>query len=299
MSVIAWLRSTFTTQDPTTYKSAIDGNFTVLERVGAMFAAQQAATPNMTVVLRAGSIMDAGSLVEQAQQTTTAFTAPASASRIDRIVLDESTGIYSVVTGTPSVSPVAPAIPAGNLPCAQVLLQSTSTAITNSMITDERVFCSVSKKSMDIALTVATFASGTRLSFNQAAAPTGWTQDTTINDSLMRIVSGSGGGSGGTTAFSTWNGQTTTGAHALATSECPTGLIGLNDPGHTHALVNITTETGSGNFTPGSTGATATSANINSNTTGITLTDHGGNGSHTHPLTHAVKYNDFIICTKN
>jgi hypothetical protein len=144
MSVATWLRSLFTTQDPTTYKSAIDGNFAVLERVGAMFAAQQAAAPNMTVIIRAGSIMNNGALVEVAQQTTITITAPVSTSRIDRIVIDQQTGIYTIVAGVVSGSPVAPAIPAGKLPCAQLLLQSTSTTITNAMITDERVFVSTS-----------------------------------------------------------------------------------------------------------------------------------------------------------
>lgn len=43
----------------------------------------------------------------------------------------------------------------------------------------------------------AKFASGTKLIFPQAAAPTGWTKDTTHNGKVLRIVSGSGGGSGG------------------------------------------------------------------------------------------------------
>lgn len=44
------------------------------------------------------------------------------------------------------------------------------------------------------------FPSGTRLVFAQAAAPTGWTQDTsdTANNRMMRVVSSTGGGLGGT-----------------------------------------------------------------------------------------------------
>lgn len=159
MSVASWLRSVFTTQDPATYKSAIDGNFTVLERLAAMFAPSQAATPNMTVVIRPGMILDNGTLTEMAQQTTTAFTAPATNPRIDRIVLDQRTGAYAVVAGTPAVSPVPPAIPAGKMPCAQVLLQPSSASITNSMITDERVFVSLSQAS--IAALFAPLASPT------------------------------------------------------------------------------------------------------------------------------------------
>ena len=34
------------------------------------------------------------------------------------------------------------------------------------------------------------FASGTKVVFAQASAPTGWTQDTTHNDKALRVVSG-------------------------------------------------------------------------------------------------------------
>ena len=38
---------------------------------------------------------------------------------------------------------------------------------------------------------------GTRMVFAQAAAPLGWTQDTLVNDRVLRVVSGAGGGNGG------------------------------------------------------------------------------------------------------
>lgn len=44
--------------------------------------------------------------------------------------------------------------------------------------------------------------SGTKMLFFQAAAPTGWVKDTSINNSMVRIVSGqTGGSSGGTLNF--------------------------------------------------------------------------------------------------
>ena len=50
----------------------------------------------------------------------------------------------------------------------------------------------------------ASFPAGTKLLFHQAAAPTGWTKQTTINDAALRVVSGTtGGGTGGSLAFST------------------------------------------------------------------------------------------------
>ena len=43
---------------------------------------------------------------------------------------------------------------------------------------------------------------GTVMPFYQAAAPAGWTQVTTQNDKVFRVVSGTGGGAGGTIATS-------------------------------------------------------------------------------------------------
>lgn len=40
--------------------------------------------------------------------------------------------------------------------------------------------------------------SGVVMTFFQASAPTGWTKVTTQNDKYLRVVSGSGGGNGGT-----------------------------------------------------------------------------------------------------
>lgn len=47
------------------------------------------------------------------------------------------------------------------------------------------------------------FASGTSMIFFQASAPTGWTQDTDNTDAALRVVSGSGGGTGGSQGFVT------------------------------------------------------------------------------------------------
>ena len=307
MSVASWLRSLFTTQDPATYKSAIDGNFAVLERVGAMFACQQAAVPNMTVVIRAGSIMDAGSLIEVARQTSGTITAPASLSRIDRIVLDQRTGAYSVVTGTPGVTPSPPAIPAGAMPCAQILLVSTSTAITNSMITDERVFCSTSKAYQDSIIASVAIPAGSRTVWNQTAAPTGWTKDTSVslNDSILRIVTGAVG-SGGSVAFSSFNSQTATAAYTLTTTDMPSHFHAnsLNDSGHAHAMTIGFRWGGTNVSYPGvyDSGGTGTSAGaVSAATTGMSINNAsaGGGGAHSHGITTSIKYNDFIVATKN
>lgn len=94
--------------------------------------------PSMKVYVRAGHLWDGVTLAEQAGQFTAAFSAPASNPRIDRIVIDPGTGAASVVTGSEAASPSAPAIPTGKLPCAQVRLETSTTAISNQEITDER-----------------------------------------------------------------------------------------------------------------------------------------------------------------
>lgn len=43
----------------------------------------------------------------------------------------------------------------------------------------------------------ANMPTGTQSPFFQAAAPPGWTQNTTVNDQVLRVVSGAGGGTGG------------------------------------------------------------------------------------------------------
>lgn len=70
--------------------------------------------------------------------------------------------------------------------------------------------------------------------------------------------------------------------HILTTTESPTGLITLNDPQHTHS-VHLANSGGVGaasNPLDSSTGATGTSVTTSSVSTGVNLTDHGGNGAH-------------------
>jgi hypothetical protein len=126
----------------------------------------------------------------------------------------------------------------------------------------------------------AAFDAGTRMAFQQTAAPTGWTKDTTagINDSMLRLVIGTAS-SGGTTAFSTWSAVTSTGSYTLATADIPS---------HTHSVANqnaVQTSSGKGANFAGTTGGSTGGA--------------GGGGGHSHSLTRSLKYYDFIIASKN
>ena len=126
------------------------------------------------------------------------------------------------------------------------------------------------------------FPTGTRLGFQQTNAPTGWTKDTTaaLNDSIMRIVTGTVS-SGGTTEFSTFNAQTATGATTLSTSQIPS---------HSHTY---STRVSGGNADY--VGAIGSGTKPGSGSTGST----GGGDSHTHSLTYAIKYYDWIVASKN
>jgi hypothetical protein len=67
--------------------------------------------------------------------------AAAGSPRIDRIVINRTTGAASWVEGTAGASPAPPAMPLGSVPVAQLLITSATAAITTtSTIADERDF---------------------------------------------------------------------------------------------------------------------------------------------------------------
>lgn len=99
--------------------------------------------------------------------------------------------------------------------------------------------------------------SGTVMLFFQAAAPTGWTKITTQNDKVLRVVSGSGGGAGGTIATSTGLAHThTVNSHSHTYSGTTSGTSGqITDAGnnaettnasHTHTFSGTTSSSSPG-----------------------------------------------------
>jgi hypothetical protein len=155
------------------------------------------------------------------------------------------------------------------------------------------------------------FPTGTRMSFQQTAAPTGWTKDTSaaINNSAMRLVTGSvvnGGSVDFTTAFAS---QTPTGSvsiTAVSGSAGNTTLTTPQIPSHTHASTQGYNNPPSGTQILGRTGGLSIGP-FNSVNTDAT----GGGGAHSHPFSFssgsgtftgnainlAVKYYDFIIAS--
>ena len=163
-----------------------------------------------------------------------------------------------------------------------------------------------------------TFSDGTSLSskygivpqnavsvFFQSGAPTGWSKVTTHNNKTLRVVSGTGGGQGGSTAFTSvfpnstipfsFSGTAsgTIGGHTLGQSQLPN---------HTHSnngAVGLTPGGGAGDVQSG-TGWTRTSPATGNMSPGAS------GGSHTHPFSGSasfstsldlrVQYIDVILC---
>jgi hypothetical protein len=140
------------------------------------------------------------------------------------------------------------------------------------------------------------FSSGTTLLFYQASAPTGWTKVTTHDNKALRVVSGAGGGSGGSTAFTSV--FTSRGVPLLQHSH------GVSDPGHAH---NIYTgrndnpnyhERGNqrGHIGNGWTQYDNLGGWVIGSGTGISVANAGTAGA---SMDFAVQYIDVIIASKN
>lgn len=126
----------------------------------------------------------------------------------------------------------------------------------------------------------AVIPSGTRVLFQQSAAPVGWTKDVTHNDKALRVVSGAAG-SGGAIAFS---------AAFIAGSVGATTLTVAQIPEHDHSTPVFARDGTSAHIGDG--GGSSTYLGVRSGST-------GGGGSHTHTLNLDIKYVDIIIATKN
>lgn len=141
------------------------------------------------------------------------------------------------------------------------------------------------------------FPSGTKMLFQQTAAPTGWTKDTSHNNKALRIVSGTAS-SGGSTAFtSVFTSRTIAQVNLPAVNF--TGTL----PDHQHTIAVFQSPisyqpTSGGPETPLSYGAGATNKQTAAGTTSATSISVSSGGSGT-ALDFAVQYVDVIIATKD
>lgn len=160
------------------------------------------------------------------------------------------------------------------------------------------------------------FVSGTKTIFNQTSAPTGWTKDTTNNDFTLRVVSGTGGSTGGAVDFTACTvSQPFTGTvlHNLSGTTGATTLDSTMIPNHTHMyrfLANRPTYTPAGALPAPTGGINNANAGTAPASTPINFDPTGGGGGHSHPLSASfsftgnnidfrVKYLDFIVSSKN
>lgn len=211
MSVRTFQQPDSSVQSAQDYPGIVDGAVSVLTRIGNNFSPHEQPSPDMTIAIDAGHLMNGQTLVEQSAQSTGTITAPVTDPRIDRIVIDNATGAVSVVAGIEAASPIPPAIPVGKSPVAQVLLQTTSTAITNAMLTDERDFSNVGLGAGAL-INVQTFTS------SGTYTPTAGTSKI-----IVEVVGGGGSGSGtaatgATTAAASSGGASGAYAKSLITS---------------------------------------------------------------------------------
>ena len=129
---------------------------------------------------------------------------------------------------------------------------------------------------------LAAFPSGTLMLFQQTAAPTGWTKQTTHNDKALRVVSGTAS-SGGSSAFSTAlatpavSGISLSGAPAVGnlavsvSGNISSTTLSVNQiPSHSHYMGVTRNDNGNIFGGPRSAGSTANTGNT------------GGGGSHNH-----------------
>lgn len=121
---------------------------------------------------------------------------------------------------------------------------------------------------------------GSKMLFLQAAAPSGWTQDTSLNDKVLRVVSGEGAGTGGD-----WTMEALlTAGHVLTEAELPA---------HTHPYLKPASSSGY-QTAPGSANCVASSG---------TTDPTGSDEAHTHAMDNAgdwrPAYVDVIACTKD
>jgi len=150
------------------------------------------------------------------------------------------------------------------------------------------------------SVAIDAFVSGTKMLFNQTAAPTGWTKDFTHNDKALRITNGTVG-TGGSVAFETaFASQTPAGT--ITVDVAGWAITQLQMPAHSH---NMRQET----FNISSSAGAQMSRPISTSGSLHPTTQEGGGQPHYHEgstgtftgtaMNLDVQYVDIIIATKD
>lgn len=160
---------------------------------------------------------------------------------------------------------------------------------------NERMRLDMSTGNLTVTGTISgvsqSFPAGTKMLFQQTAAPTGWTKDVTHNNKALRVVTGTAS-SGGSTAFtSVFTSRTPSGTIGNTTATGTVGGTALtvsNLPAHTHGsgtLTGVTNTTGAHTHTITTTtsvgGGTSHPLEETPASTSTETTSSAGNHSHT------------------
>lgn len=131
---------------------------------------------------------------------------------------------------------------------------------------------------------------GTRMAFHQAAAPTGWVQDTTYNDYMLRVINTAGGGAGGTDS-PILNDKVPSHTHTFSAS---TSTDGAHSHSYT-APANYVASNGDRFAITVASGTGATTSSAGSHNHSVSGTTAGNPSS----SNWAPKYLNLIICQKS
>jgi hypothetical protein len=141
------------------------------------------------------------------------------------------------------------------------------------------------------------FAQNTAMAFFQASAPTGWTKSTDHNDKALRVVSGTGGNTGGSVAFETAFASQSVAGNVSTSVTVGNKTLSINQiPAHSHSVRGNIVQSGNAAFSAGASAGTNTA-----NAGGSGAHNHTGNASSSFSGTAIdldVQYLDVIICLK-
>ena len=222
---------------------------------------------------------------------------------ISGVITASSSILDSLNVGSGQVTISSGIITATTASISSNLRVGTAVTISSGIITATSYFASNNRR-------VVALTSGDTTLWYQAAAPTGWTKQTTHNDKALRVVSGTGGGSGGSTAFSTVMASRTPGGSVTMTNASFT-LTTTEIPSHGHSVF-VNSFAGDRQIAAGPLGADgdkysfSDSGNDASTSNTLRATGTGSGSSHTHNNTasftgtamdFAVQYVDMIICS--